>query len=127
MTAALASQFSPRGETIIRSLRSVLHALDEHASQAERSAIYETLISHVRSAMPMAIGAAAVVEPVVAIGDVPLRVDLGGGAFYEIGRNEDGRVSLYLHDALGCDAAAPLARGQAETLVRVLEAAMGVR
>ena len=51
----------------------------------------------------------------------PAAAILVGWAVYVVG------VALYLHDALECDAAATLTDAQAETIVRALEAAMGVR
>ena len=119
---------SSRGTALARTFAAALSALVEHGKHypAEQQQLADMLAAHLRAAWPMSL---ALPDPVLAdppvVGDRPLRIDLQGGAFCEVGRTEDGRSSLYLHDALECDAAATLTRAQAKTIVRALEAAMG--
>ena len=120
---------SRRGTALARTFAAALSALVEHGKHypAEQQQLADMLAAHLRAAWPMSLSLPdpVLADPPVVVGDRPLRIDLQGGAFCEVGRTEDGRSSLYLHDVLECDAAATLTDAQAETIVRALEAAMG--
>lgn len=100
---------SDRGLTLVRSLRSVLHALDEHYSAAEREQIYASLAAHLRSASPMAFGVPVDPEPlrratiVCAAGTLDLT-------------NDDGTLVLYAVEASSKDAAVGMTAEQVEQL-----------
>src|SRR5687767_6949739 len=93
----MVTAFSDHATAIVRSVQSVLHALDDLKSSAEREQIYAVIVAHVRSAMPMVLGAAAVIEPVNEIVH-----PLGDGARYELRRRGEW-IDLYVHDAFGHD------------------------
>lgn len=108
--------FSDRATTIVRSLQSVLHALDEHPSNAEREQIYSVLVSHIRSAQPMALlgGVADIVEPLARE-----TIALGNGASVDLSV-DDGVTVMYVVEASGKDVAVPVSPAKAGELRAVL-------
>lgn len=118
------NQFSERGTTLVRSLQSVLHAIDEHKSQPEKEQIYGVLVAHVRSAMPMLLGTAPDTAPIQRIVDPPVRVDLADGSFYELSILERWLV-LYVKDSAEHDADIKLTHGQATVLRELLADLIG--
>lgn len=107
------AQFSDRGTTIVRSLQSVLHALDEHKSPAERAAIYESLAAHIRSAAPMSLlGVADTLEPLREI-----TIPGADGARVEVKAIDNGdQLDFYVQDATGHDADVVLSPAAASQL-----------
>src|SRR5690606_25865834 len=95
-----------------------LSALVDHGKHypAEQQQLADMLAAHLRAAWPMSLSLPDPVLAEVTLDVGELRVELGDGDFCEVSRTEDGRVSLYLHDALGCDAAVSLTYAQAVTL-----------
>lgn len=109
------THLSPSALSIIASFRAAFAALDDHRSQPERDLVYAVVASHLRSAAPMALlGSADTLAPIT-----EARIPLGDGAFVELSA-PDGRLSLYLHDSTGSDAAAPMTLAQAHELWAVL-------
>lgn len=139
MSAALASAMSPTAIKLLGAMRRNLELLVEleKSDPAGVATIVAALVAHLRSWKPLA--ATAVPAPLDAAPlttsaealprvstDGPIHVDLGDGAFYELGKLH-GKTTLYVHDSLEHDADIALTREQAESFLQDFRDAMGVR
>lgn len=119
--AVISSHMSDRALALLRTFRSAFAALDDHKSHPERDQIYALIASHLRSASPMSMGAADLIEPLPEVVQ-----PLSDGARYEL-RIIDEKLNLYVMDALQHDCDVGLTTGQAEQLRRDIARVMGSR
>lgn len=126
MTAAVANTMSPRGATLLGAMRRNLELLVEleKTDPAAVALIVGTLVAHLRSWKPLAAVAVSPpleAQPVVSIASrgnaAAITINFDDGAFCELSLREDGKLSLYLHDALEHDADVALSAGQGTELV----------
>lgn len=101
---------SPRAFHLVRTFRAAFAALDDLKDPHEQQQIAEVIAAHLRSSAPLALGATTV-EPATEI-----VVTLTDGARVEL-RVLDGRINLYVHDALEHDADVGLTQQQAAQLI----------
>jgi hypothetical protein len=108
---------SPRFIHLARTFAAAFQAVAEHAKAHPHEAdrLYESVAGHLRSAAPMTLlGVSDVVEPTA-----EATISLGDGARVEV-RMLDGKLNLYVADALQHDADVGLTASQAEQLRRDL-------
>lgn len=138
MTAALAATMSPRAVQLLGAMRRNLELLVEleKSDPAGVATIVAALVSHLRSWKPLAatevpvpLGPAPVERGDSALPrvstDGPIHVELGDGAFYEIGKL-NGKTTLYLHDSLDHDADVAMSREQVEAFLQDVSDAIGI-
>lgn len=102
---------------IVAHLQAALAALDDLKSQPERTAIYDVIAAHLRSASPMSFHAPAP----VALDTPDLLIDLGAGSLIRL-RMIDEKLTLYVGESGAHDAAVTLTDGQRAQLAAALGA-----
>lgn len=97
------TRWSPHGRALASSIALTLKLIDEHAktSDAEATALLESLVADLRSRRPMLLlGLPQLDESPAA----SVQRHIGEDSWYEIGR-EDGKLRLYLHESAEHDVA----------------------